>query len=60
MKLQGTIPLITRPLVGERVSSVVDDLDQTITDIRAAIFSLQARGGTCLACGPRSGKWLTT
>jgi len=44
MKLQGTIPLITRPLVGERVSSVVDDLDQTITDIRAAIFSLQARG----------------
>jgi signal transduction histidine kinase len=44
MKLQGTLPLITRPLVGERVSSVVDDLDQTITDIRAAIFSLQARG----------------
>jgi signal transduction histidine kinase len=44
MKLQGTIPLITRPLVEERVNSVVDDLDQTITDIRAVIFSLQARG----------------
>ena len=44
MKLQGTLPLITRPLVEERVSSVVDDLDHTITDIRAAIFSLQARG----------------
>lgn len=44
MKLQGTIPLITRPLVEERISSVVDDLDRTITDIRAAIFSLQARG----------------
>ena len=44
MKLQGTIPLITRPLVAERVNSVVDDLDKTITDIRAAIFSLQARG----------------
>ena len=44
MKLQGTIPLITRPLVEERVNSVVDDLDKTITDIRAAIFSLQARG----------------
>jgi signal transduction histidine kinase len=44
MKLQGTLPLITRPLVEERVSGVVDDLDQTITDIRAAIFSLQARG----------------
>ncbi len=44
MKLQGTIPLITRPLVEERVNGVVDDLDKTITDIRAAIFSLQARG----------------
>ena len=44
MKLQGTIPLITRPLAEERVNSVVDDLDQTITDIRAVIFSLQARG----------------
>jgi signal transduction histidine kinase len=44
MKLQGTIPLITRPLVEERVSSVVDDMDKTIADIRAAIFSLQARG----------------
>ena len=44
MKLQGTIPLITRPLVEERVSGVVDDLDKTITDIRTAIFSLQARG----------------
>jgi signal transduction histidine kinase len=45
MKLQGTLPLITRSLAEERVNSVVDDLDQTITDIRAAIFSLQARGG---------------
>jgi signal transduction histidine kinase len=44
MKLQGTIPMITRPLAEERVNSVVDDLDQTITDIRAVIFSLQARG----------------
>jgi signal transduction histidine kinase len=44
MKLQGTIPLITRPLAEERVNSVVDDLDKTIADIRAVIFSLQARG----------------
>jgi two-component system, NarL family, sensor histidine kinase DevS len=44
MKLQGTLPLITRPLVEERLNSVVDDLDKTITDIRAAIFSLHARG----------------
>jgi two-component system, NarL family, sensor histidine kinase DevS len=49
MKLQGTIPLITRPLVEERVSSVVDDLDKTIADIRAVIFSLQARGTGALS-----------
>ena len=44
MKLQGTMPMIDRPAVEERVSSVVDDLDLTINDIRQAIFSLQARG----------------
>jgi signal transduction histidine kinase len=44
MKLQGTMPLIDRPAAEERVSSVVDDLDMTINDIRQAIFSLQARG----------------
>jgi signal transduction histidine kinase len=31
--------------VEERVSSVVDDLDATIKDIRTAIFALQAREG---------------
>jgi signal transduction histidine kinase len=45
MKLQGVIPQIVRPQVEERVSSVVDDLDATIKDIRTTIFSLQARGG---------------
>ena len=45
MKLQGVMPQIARPQVEERVSSVVDDLDATIKDIRTAIFSLQARGG---------------
>jgi signal transduction histidine kinase len=44
MKLQGTVPMIDRPAAGERVSSVVDDLDVTINDIRQAIFALQARG----------------
>ena len=44
MKLQGTLPMIDRPAVEERVSSVVDDLDTTIDDIRQAIFALQARG----------------
>ena len=44
MKLQGTIPMIDRAPVQERVSSVVNDLDTTIKDIRQAIFALQARG----------------
>ena len=44
MKLQGTMPMIDRPAAEERVSSVVDDLDMTINDIRQAIFALQARG----------------
>ena len=44
MKLQGTIPMIGRPAAEERVSSVVDDLDVTIKDIRQAIFALQGRG----------------
>jgi signal transduction histidine kinase len=44
MKLQGTMPMIGRPAAEERVSSVVDDLDVTIKDIRQAIFALQARG----------------
>jgi signal transduction histidine kinase len=44
MKLQGTLPLISRPEGIERASSVVDDLDATIRDIRTTIFRLQARG----------------
>jgi signal transduction histidine kinase len=44
-QLQGVTPQIARPQVEERVSSVVDDLDATIKDIRTAIFALQAREG---------------
>jgi signal transduction histidine kinase len=42
MSLQGTVPLISRPEVGDRVSSAVDALDETIREIRSAIFSLQS------------------
>ena len=45
MKLQAVMPQITRPQVEEHVSSVVDDLDATIKDIRTTIFALQARDG---------------
>jgi signal transduction histidine kinase len=45
MKLQGSLPLMDRPEAAERASSVVDELDMTIKDIRTAIFRLQARGG---------------
>jgi len=41
MSLQGAMPLITRPEAGERVSRAVDALDETIREIRSAIFALQ-------------------
>ena len=43
MSLQGTMPMISRPEVADRVSRAVDDMDQTIKEIRGAIFALQAR-----------------
>ena len=43
MSLQGTMPMISRPEVAARVSRAVDDMDQTIKEIRGAIFALQAR-----------------
>jgi GAF domain-containing protein len=43
MSLQGAMPLITRPEVADRVSRAVDAMDDTIGEIRSAIFALQAR-----------------
>jgi signal transduction histidine kinase len=43
MSLQGAMPLISRSEVAERVSRAVDAMDDTITEIRSAIFALQAR-----------------
>jgi signal transduction histidine kinase len=43
MSLQGTAPMITRPEVADRVSRAVDDMDQTIREIRGTIFALNAR-----------------
>ena len=44
MSLQGAMPLLARPEAASRVSNAVDALDETIREIRSAIFSLQARG----------------
>ena len=41
MSLQGASSLITAPEVADRVSRSVDALDDTIRDIRSAIFALQ-------------------
>jgi len=43
MSLQGTLPMSTRPEVAERIENAVDAMDDTIKDIRATIFALQAR-----------------
>jgi two-component system, NarL family, sensor histidine kinase DevS len=44
MSLQGTMGLMGDPEVANRVEKAIDALDETIRDIRSAIFSLQARG----------------
>ncbi len=43
MSLQGALPLIARPEVADRVSRAVDAMDDTIGEIRSAIFALQSR-----------------
>ena len=43
MSLQGTMPMITRPEATTRVSHAVDAMDETIKEIRGAIFALQLR-----------------
>jgi signal transduction histidine kinase len=44
MSLQGTLPMVARPEVADRIRNAIDAMDDTIRDIRATIFSLQARG----------------
>jgi signal transduction histidine kinase len=46
MSLQGVTSLIKVPDVAERVSRSVDALDDTIREIRSAIFALQTRSET--------------
>jgi signal transduction histidine kinase len=43
MSLEGTMPMITRPEVANRITNAVDAMDETIKDIRATIFALQVR-----------------
>ena len=44
MSLQGATSLIANAEAAHRVEQAVDALDETIRDIRSAIFSLQSRG----------------
>ncbi len=44
MSLQGTVALLGDPEAAHRVEKSIDALDETIRDIRSAIFSLQSRG----------------
>ena len=43
MSLEGTMPMINKPEVASRITHAVDAMDETIKDIRATIFELQAR-----------------
>jgi signal transduction histidine kinase len=42
MSLQGALPLIARPEAADRVNRAVDAMDETIKEIRSAIFELHA------------------
>jgi signal transduction histidine kinase len=46
MSLEGTMPMITKPEVANRITNAVDAMDETIKDIRATIFALQAHDAT--------------
>jgi signal transduction histidine kinase len=46
MSLEGTMPMITKPEVASRITNAVDAMDETIKDIRATIFALQAHDDT--------------
>lgn len=46
LALQGAARMAVRPEVTERVDAAIEDLDVTIRDIRATIFSLHRRPGT--------------
>ena len=45
MSLEGTMPMVTRPEVADRITNAVDAMDETIKVIRTTIFALQSRGG---------------
>jgi signal transduction histidine kinase len=44
MSLQGTLRLISKPDARERIQKVVEQLDETIRDIRTSIFDLHTAG----------------
>jgi signal transduction histidine kinase len=48
MQLQSTVPHTSRPEVTRRINAAVDDLDDTIRDIRRSIFELRTPVGTTL------------
>lgn len=41
LQLQSAVGLTSRPEIGKRINTAVDDLDSTIRDIRQAIFELR-------------------
>jgi signal transduction histidine kinase len=54
MSLQGSAELIASPEAADRVRQAVDALDETIRDIRSAIFTLQSRPGPAVVAGVRA------
>ncbi len=54
LTLQSTLPLVGNEEAGERLSRVVDELDESIKTIRSAIFGLRTQGAGPLRLGLRA------
>lgn len=48
LSLQSSIPQVQSPVVGERLTAAIDDLQAVISDIRTTIFDLHGPGSTGL------------
>jgi PAS domain S-box-containing protein len=46
MSLQGTLPLVAEPMAQRRLSDIIDQLDETIREIRSTIFGLATPAGS--------------
>ena len=68
LRLQSTAQLCTQPVVAERLSQVIDDLDVTVQQVRNAIFQLShaagrrasVRADVIAVCSEAAPRWVSS